>query len=184
MGGTPEAGDWGELHLRNASPDAGKEWTDDRKDRKMRQLKHRTDGDSRAVPPHPELTKLLRAHIQDFGTAPDGRLFGGVRGGELPTITYRRAWTNARHAALTPQEQASPLARRPYDLWYACLSTWLNGGVAPTQVAEWAGHSVDVLRIYAKCLAGQDDWPSGGSSTLSGKGPRARTQTGTAAARG
>jgi hypothetical protein len=30
--------------------------------------------------------------------------------------------------------------------------------VAPTQVAEWAGHSVDVLlRIYAKCLAGQDE---------------------------
>ena len=51
---------------------------------------------------------------------------------------------------------ASPLARRPYDLRHACLSTWLNGGVYPTQVAEWAGHSVDVLlRIYAKCIEGQ-----------------------------
>jgi hypothetical protein len=38
------------------------------------------------------------------------------------------------------------------------LSTWLNGGVYPTQVAEWAGHSVDVLlRIYAKCVVGQDE---------------------------
>jgi len=37
-------------------------------------------------------------------------------------------------------------------------STWLNGGVYPTQVAEWAGHSVDViLRIYAKCVVGQDE---------------------------
>ena len=55
-------------------------------------------------------------------------------------------------------EQASPLARRPYDLRHACLSTWLNGGVYPTQVAEWAGHGVDVLlRIYAKCVVGQDD---------------------------
>ncbi|MDQ2792125.1 MAG: integrase, partial [Actinomycetota bacterium] len=36
------------------------------------------------------------------------------------------------------------------------VSTWLNGGVAPTQVAEWAGHSVAVLlRVYAKCIAGQ-----------------------------
>ncbi|MEU6035279.1 hypothetical protein ABZ801_07695 [Actinomadura sp. NPDC047616] len=36
------------------------------------------------------------------------------------------------------------------------MSTWLNGGVPPTQVAEWAGHSVDVLlRIYAKCIEGQ-----------------------------
>jgi hypothetical protein len=38
------------------------------------------------------------------------------------------------------------------------LSTGLNGGVYPTQVAEWAGHSVDVLlRIYATCIVGQDE---------------------------
>jgi integrase len=104
------------------------------------------------VPTHPELTRLLREHLALFGTARDGLLFSGVRGGELPTITYRRAWINARQAALTATEQASPLARRPYDLRHACLSTWLNGGVYPTQVAEWTGHSVDVLlRIYAKC---------------------------------
>jgi integrase len=110
------------------------------------------------VPVHPELTRILRHHLATFDTAPDGRLFGGVRGGDLPTVTYRRAWTKARHAALTAAEDASPLARRPYDLRHACLSTWLNGGVYPTQVAEWAGHSVDVLlRIYAKCIAGQDE---------------------------
>ena len=100
-----------------------------------------------------------------FGTAPDGRLFGGVRGGDLPTITYRRAWIKARQTALSAAEQASPLARRPYDLRHACLSTWLNGGLYPTQMAEWAGHSVDVLlRIYAKCVVGQDDSPSAESS--------------------
>jgi integrase len=114
--------------------------------------------DSRVVPTHPELTRLLREHLDKFGTAPDGRLFGGVRGGELPTITYRRAWIKARQATLSAAEQASPLARRPYDLRHACLSTWLNGGVYPTQVAEWAGHGVDVLlRIYAKCVVGQDE---------------------------
>ena len=60
--------------------------------------------------------------------------------------------------ARTAAEQASPLARRPYDLRHACLSTWLSGGVYPTQVAEWAGHGVDVLlRIYAKCIVGQDE---------------------------
>jgi integrase len=110
------------------------------------------------VPAHPDLTSLLREHLAQFGTARDGRLFIGVRGGELPTVTYRRAWIRARAAALTAMEQASPLARRPYDLRHACLSTWLNGGVYPTQVAEWAGHGVDVLlRIYAKCVVGQDE---------------------------
>jgi len=85
--------------------------------------------------------KLLRDHLARFDIAPDGRLFGGVHGGELPTITYRRAWVKARQTALTEADQASPLARRPYDLRHACLSTWLNGGIYPTQVAEWAGHS-------------------------------------------
>jgi hypothetical protein len=38
------------------------------------------------------------------------------------------------------------------------LGTWLNAGVPATQVAEWAGHSVAVLlRVYAKCIVGQDD---------------------------
>lgn len=48
------------------------------------------------------------------------------------------------------------LARRPYDLRHAALSTWLNAGVPAPQVAEWADHSVDVLlRVYAKCISGQ-----------------------------
>jgi integrase len=154
----PDDDDWGELHLRVATPDAGGEWTDDGSARDRRQLKHRADGDGRIVPTHPELTKILRGHLAQFGTAQDGRLFSGVRGGELPTITYRRAWIKARQTALTASEQASPLARRPYDLRHACLSSWLNGGVYPTQVAEWAGHSVDVLlRTYAKCVVGQDE---------------------------
>jgi integrase len=156
--GKSDDDDWGELHIRSATPDAGSEWTDDGSVREMRQLKHRAEGDSRIVPTHPELTRLLRQHLANFVTEPDGRLFGGVRGGELPTITYRRAWIKARRTALSVAEQASPLARRPYDLRHACLSTWLNGGVYPTQVAEWAGHSVDVLlRIYAKCVVGQDE---------------------------
>jgi integrase len=155
----PDDQDWGQLQIRGATPDAGSEWTDDRSRREKRQLKHRAEGDSRIVPVHPELTKLLRYHLAQFGTASDGRLFSGVRGGELPTITYRRAWIKAREVVLTVAEQASPLARRPYDLRHACLSTWLNGGVYPTQVAEWAGHGVDVLlRIYAKCIAGQDEF--------------------------
>jgi hypothetical protein len=36
------------------------------------------------------------------------------------------------------------------------VSLWLNGGVPATEVAERAGHSVDVLlKVYAKCIDGQ-----------------------------
>jgi integrase len=103
-------------------------------------------------------TNTVGVQRQYTGAADDGRLFSGIRGGELATVTYRRARIKSRQDALTAPEQASPLARRPYDLRHACLSTWLNGGVYPTPVAEWAGHSVDVLlRIYAKCVVGQDE---------------------------
>jgi len=64
-----------------------------------------------------------------------------------------RTWSDS---GLSKEQYASPLASRPYDLRHAAVSTWLNGGVAPTQVAEWAGHSVDVLlKIYAQCLDGE-----------------------------
>ncbi len=157
--GQSDDDDWGELHIRSATPDAGSEWTDDGSMREMRQLKHRAEGDSRIVPTHPELTRLLRQHLANFVTEPDGRLFGGVRGGELPTITYRRAWIkSAPDGSERRRSRPRRSRRRPYDLRHACLSTWLNGGVYPTQVAEWAGHSVDVLlRIYAKCVVGQDE---------------------------
>jgi integrase len=80
-----------------------------------------------------------------------------TRDGDLSDSVYGRVWASAREAALTAEEAASPLARQPSDLRHA-VSTWLNAGVPPTQVAEWAGHSVAVLlRVYAKCLAGQED---------------------------
>jgi integrase len=72
--------------------------------------------------------------------------------------TSTRFWDKARKTALTDQQYASPLARRPYDLRHAGVSLWLNAGVPATQVAEWAGHSVNVLlKVYAGCIDGQDE---------------------------
>lgn len=69
--------------------------------------------------------------------------------------TIGRVWDKARKAAFSDDEYASPLAKRPYDLRHACVSTWLAAGVPSTQCAEWAGHSVAVLhQIYAKVIAG------------------------------
>jgi len=102
------------------------------------------------------LTALLHAHIAEFGIGSDGRVFTGERNhAELPKLTIVRAWKRAPEEVFTAEVTATPLARRPYDLRHAAVSTWLNGGVPPTQVAEWAGQSVEVLlRIYAKCLDG------------------------------
>ncbi|MEV4336065.1 hypothetical protein [Streptomyces sp. NPDC049590] len=74
----------------------------------------------------------------------------------MGSSTYDRAWHEAHELALPPDLVASPLAVRPYDLRHSALSTWLNAGVDPTEVAERAGNSVEVLMTrYAKCLYGR-----------------------------
>lgn len=153
----PAAG-WGMLHLDTAEPYVGKDWTDTGTNRDRRQLKQRERGETRTVPCPPELTALLHWHIDTFGVAPDGRIFTGERNnGELPKLTIIRAWAHARVAVFTPDVLRSPLAKTPYDLRHAAVSTWLNGGVPATRVAEWAGHSVEILhKIYAKCIDGED----------------------------
>jgi integrase len=149
---------WGEFRLRESTPMSGAKWSDTGRSRDRRQLKHRAKGDVRVVPVPPPLTDLLQHHLRQFGTAPDGRLFPAPRGGLLGDKMYGDIWRASRLAALTPAEAASPLARRPYDLRHAAVSTWLNAGVDPTQVAAWAGHSVQVLlQVYAKCIVGRDE---------------------------
>jgi integrase len=50
------------------------------------------------------------------------------------------------------------LLRRPYDLRHSGVTWRLNSGVPPTEVAAWAGHSVEMLmRVYAKCMTGLED---------------------------
>jgi integrase len=76
-----------------------------------------------------------------------------VYGGDLSESTYGRVWAKARVIALTNSQVTSTLAKHPYDLRHACVSTWLKAGTEPKRVAEWAGHSVEVLlRIYTHCL--------------------------------
>lgn len=153
----PERG-WGELLLSQTAPTTGAAWTDSGQRRDRRQLKQRGEGEVRPVPCPPPLTEILHRHLSHHGTAADGRLFRNLAGGDLAESTIGRVWDKARKAALSEGEYASPLARRPYDLRHAAVSTWLASGVDSTQCAEWAGHSVAVLhQIYAKVIAGRED---------------------------
>ncbi|TQM82436.1 phage integrase family protein [Saccharothrix saharensis] len=149
---------WGDIHLAKAAPEIGAEWTDSGRRSEERGLKHREDGEGRTVPLSPDLAVLLYEHFDTFGTEPNGLLFVAERGGRIGSSTYGRVWALAREAAFTPDVVASPLAKRPYDLRHACVSTWLNAGVEAPRVAEWAGHSLNVLmRVYAKCLDGGEE---------------------------
>ncbi len=148
----------GKLVLTTACPRTGSAWTSAGTPHETRGLKHRPEGAVRVVPIPSALVALLRRHLDDHGTAPDGRLFRGARGGMLSESVYGRAWQAARIAALGPDLAATGLARRPYDLRHAALSLWLKASTSPADVAARAGNSVGVLQnVYAHCVDGQDE---------------------------
>jgi integrase len=148
----PDTG-WGSLTLEKSRPEVNRRWTDTSLAHGERGLKHRPASQTRRVPIPPELVTILRQHIDTFGVAQDGRIFASDRGHVVASTAISDVWAEARTLALTPEQVASPLAGRPYDLRHAAVSLWLNAGVPATEVAERAGHSVEVLlRVYAKCL--------------------------------
>lgn len=149
---------WGRLYVARTTPEVGKRYTDSGELHDEKGLKHRPDDEVRPVPVPPELVLILRWHLEEFGTAPDGRLFRQPKGGVVGSSTYTQVWRAARALALIPEQVASPLVARPYDLRHAAVSLWLNAGVPPTTIANRAGHSVDVLlRVYANCIDGDEE---------------------------
>lgn len=110
----------------------------------------------RPFPVHPALVVVFRALVARDELKPGDLLFPGEKGGLLAGSVYRRAWAKAREAVLPEHEFKSPVGRRVYDLRHTCLTTWLNNGIPPAQVAEWAGNSVPaLLSTYARCITGQ-----------------------------
>ncbi|WP_405394670.1 tyrosine-type recombinase/integrase [Microbispora hainanensis] len=151
----PDEG-WGMLTLEKARPQANKRYTDSGEAHDERGLKHRAERETRPIPIPPVLVAILREHIKRYGVADDGRLFRTAKGRPYTASAISRIWQEARAIAFAPEQAASPLAARPYDLRHAAVSLWLNIGVPATEVAQRAGHSVEVLqRVYAKCVEGQ-----------------------------
>ena len=149
----PETG-WGRLMFSDSSPAAGREFTDDGRVHEDRGLKGR-DRQTRArtrtararratrnVPIPPELVTLLREHIAQFGTGPAGAC-SAARGATRSAIDLLAGLAKgARNGPYPRASRHSPDAQapRPASLWsyLAAEST-----VPATEVAAWAGHSVE-----------------------------------------
>jgi hypothetical protein len=87
------------------------------------------------------------------------------QGGPAVPHPVRRC-VSAVHAVACPRQGTqegftqikSPLVRKPYDFRHAGVSLRFNANTPATQVAEWAGHSVEILhRVYAQCLDAHDE---------------------------
>ena len=154
----PDSG-WGELLLEKSASRANARYTDSGETWEVRNLKRRAEGSIRRVPIPPPLVKILRSHVERFGVTEDGRLFRGtISGGPINATVYTDAWDGARKLGLSPEQYRSRLGKDPCDLRHAAVSTWLTAGVPAVEVAERAGHTVDVLlKVYAKVLDGQRD---------------------------
>ncbi|GAA2894608.1 hypothetical protein GCM10010517_59330 [Streptosporangium fragile] len=69
----------------------------------------------------------------------------------LVQVLARPVFSGVSRTAASGRDSA-----RPYDLRHAAVSLRLKAGIPPTEVAQRAGHGVDVLlRIYPKCIDGQ-----------------------------
>ncbi|MEU7582639.1 hypothetical protein AB0B50_34225 [Streptomyces sp. NPDC041068] len=142
LDGEPAADRPGEAaNLRSSStPRVGSAWTDTGESYDSRGLKKRARKATRAVPIPPLPVRMIRDHIQKFGTAEGGRLFRAVQGGHILSKEYGEVWKAdrcrrarglgaepdgfsqghsrhlARHAEWTLASQASqPSGMRPHD---------------------------------------------------------------------
>jgi integrase len=83
---------WGWLRLTGSTQHVGQDWGDGGDVREDRELKHRAKSATRDVHAPPELVRLLRSHLPEYGAASDGRLFvaRGFRRGSVSLATYTR----------------------------------------------------------------------------------------------
>ncbi len=56
----------------------------------------------------PSSSRSCAAHIQQFGAAPDGRLFRSEKGNPVQPSTWWRVWRKVRAASLTPSSSRHP----------------------------------------------------------------------------
>jgi integrase len=110
----------------------------------LRPLKFRAAGDYRDTPLPQYVYDAIGKHLADYGTTPDGYLFGGRRQKLVVRRTRQDDFTRAaRKAGLPPQFI-------PHSLRHCFASTALARGIPITDVSQWLGHrSIEVTyRIY------------------------------------
>ncbi|MCF3960230.1 tyrosine-type recombinase/integrase [Streptomyces fuscigenes] len=104
-------------------------------------------GEGRRVPVSPDIVGVLRRWIDEANLEAEDLLFPADLGGPLASSEYKRAWRQARHAVLSPDEVQAGLGEQVSSLRDSCLDRWLEAGVPAWAVAEWAGVSASWIAL-------------------------------------
>jgi integrase len=131
-----EDGESGTIYIDVADKNAGSLYTDE--DEEFGPPKT----DERYAPMTPALAAILKEYI---GTRTEGLLVSTRSGSVVKQSNFWRAWERAR------QEKTWTT----YDLRHTCATNWLRAGIDVRIIANWLGHSPEVLfNTYAGAMEG------------------------------
>ena len=156
----PEEG-WGLLEFSEISSPAGRDWTDTGEVHQASRPKGGPRNAVRRVPIPPVLVTMLGEHVQEHGTAADGRLFRSYRDGIYQPSTLWQVLRKARKQILTTAQIASPLMARPYDFRHAGVSWRLNAGLP--HLWSLSGPAIRSRSCCGSTLIASTGMTSGGS---------------------
>ena len=142
--------------MSRSRPQSNRRWTDSGEAFDDGGLKHRAEEDTRPVPiPSRAGHDPARAHRGVRDRRRWAAIQDSSRRDDLRRHSYLGSCTDTG-----PRSGAGCLSAggQAYDLRHGAVSLWLNGGVTATEVANRAGHSLEVLlRVYPKCIDGGDE---------------------------
>ena len=133
-----EDGESGTIYIDVADKNAGSLYTDE--DEEFGPPKT----DERYAPMTPALAAILKEYI---GTRTEGLMVTTRSGSVVTQSNFWRAWKRAR------QEKSWTT----YDLRHTCATNWLRAGIDVRIIANWLGHSPEVLfNTYAGAMEGSN----------------------------
>ena len=111
----------------------------------------KTPSSNRVIPLPDAVGEALAAHLERFGSGPDGLVFTSATGSPLRRSTWGKAYKSAATAVGVDSST--------HDLRHHCASILISSGVSIKSVQRFLGHknASETLDTYGHLMPGDDD---------------------------